>query len=120
MANILLLKNYTDNRGSLNVIEKNLPFEIKRVYYIYNVDNSVRGNHRHKHTMQAAICVKGSCIIDTNNGSEKNSFMLDNPNKCLLLYPEDFHSMYNFTNDAVLLVLASEYYNPNDYIYEKY
>jgi len=120
MAKIINLKTFSDNRGELTVIEQELPFEIKRVFYIYNVNDSVRGGHRHKTTRQAAICVKGSCIISTNDGIKKEDFILDNPSKCLLLEPNDWHIMHHFSTDAVLLVLANKIYDPNDYIYEDY
>jgi dTDP-4-dehydrorhamnose 3,5-epimerase-like enzyme len=120
MSHIVKLRTNSDSRGSLTVIEKVLGFDIKRVYYIYNVDESIRGGHRHKITTQAAVCIKGSCEIFVNNGKEKFTYTLNNPDQCLILEPEDWHSMSNFTSDAVLLVLASEYYDPNDYIIENY
>jgi dTDP-4-dehydrorhamnose 3,5-epimerase-like enzyme len=120
MPKFINIETHNNNRGSLSVLEKNIPFEIKRVFYIYNVDESVRGNHRHYKTIQAAICINGSCKISNDNGIIKEEFVLDNPEKCLFLYPEDFHSMHSFSKDAVLLVLASEFYDPKDYIYESY
>lgn len=120
MAHIHSLKTFTDQRGNLTVIEKTIPFDIKRIFYIYGVDSSVRGGHRHHKTIQAAICIKGSCSISNNNGIKQEVFELDNPAKCLILEPEDWHQMYNFTSDAILMVLASEYFDQNDYIFEKY
>lgn len=120
MPKLIEIKTFKDERGSLTVLEDNIPFDIKRVFYIYDVDNSIRGNHRHHKTIQAAICIKGSCIIKNDNGNNKNEYLLDSPNKCLLLYPEDYHSMSSFKNDAILLVLASEKFDPEDYIYEPY
>lgn len=121
MAYLIDLKTVSDSKGNLTVIEKALPFDIKRVYYIYNVGHSItRGGHRHFSTIQAAVCVKGECVIETDNGKENNSFSLNSPEKCLVLNPDDWHSMSNFSEDCVLLVLASENYSPEDYIYEKY
>ena len=120
MASLIDLKTFTDNRGNLTVIERVIPFEIKRIFYIYGVDDSARGGHRHKSTYQAAICLVGSCIIHNNNGKCKESFVLDSPSKCLILNPEDWHQMENFSRDAILMVLASEYFDPGDYIYQKY
>ena len=62
MAELIDLKTYTDRRGNLTVIEKVIPFDIKRIFYIYGVDDSVRGGHRHHKTVQAAICLQGHCI----------------------------------------------------------
>ena len=120
MAKLIDLPLFEDQRGSLSVIEKILPFDIKRVFYIYNVDDSVRGKHRHHKTIQAAVCIKGSCIISNDNNTAQEDFLLNNPSKCLILYPEDYHSMHHFTSDAILLVVASEYFDPKDYIYEPY
>jgi dTDP-4-dehydrorhamnose 3,5-epimerase-like enzyme len=120
MAELIKIKSFKDERGSLSVLEKNIPFDIKRVFYIYGVDDSVRGNHRHHKTIQAAICIAGSCIIINDNGIANETFSLDAPSKCLLLYPADFHSMHHFSKDAILLVLASEYFDKDDYIYEPY
>jgi dTDP-4-dehydrorhamnose 3,5-epimerase-like enzyme len=120
MARLLDLKTFTDARGNLTVIEKVLSFEIRRIFYIYGVDSSVRGGHRHHKTHQAAICLKGSCIISNDDGSKQETFVLDNPAKCLLLGPRDWHQMHHFTPDAILMVLASEYFDPTDYIFETY
>jgi len=120
MADLIQLTTYKDNRGALTVIEKILPFDVKRIFYIYGVDDSVRGKHRHHKTIQAAICVKGSCMISNNDGKKEEDFLLDSPEKCLLIYQNDYHWMHKFTPDAVLLVMASEYFNPEDYIYEPY
>jgi len=120
MARIIDLKTYTDQRGNLTVIERVLPFDIKRVFYIYGVDSSIRGGHRHHKTYQAAICIKGGCVISNDDGSHKEVFTLNNPSKCLLLEPRDWHQMHDFTPDAILMVFASEFFDPNDYIYEMY
>nr|WP_255723991.1 FdtA/QdtA family cupin domain-containing protein [Terrimonas ginsenosidimutans] len=114
------MNTFTDARGNLTVIEKVIPFPIKRIFYIYGVDDSVRGGHRHKQTIQAAICLKGSCRIYNDDNKTKQEFLLDNPAKCLILHPEDWHQMYDFSEDAMLMVLASEYFDPEDYIYDAY
>jgi dTDP-4-dehydrorhamnose 3,5-epimerase-like enzyme len=120
LAHFIDLTTFTDSRGNLTVIEKIIPFEIKRIFYIYGVDNSIRGGHRHHETIQAAICIQGSCIIGNNNGKETSEFLLDKPHKCLIINPKDWHQMYEFSENAILMVLASRYYNPDDYIFEPY
>ena len=120
MAYIVDLKTFTDKRGNLTVIENVLPFQIKRVFYIYGVDESVRGGHRHHKTIQAAICIQGECKIYNNNSEKEEVFHLDIPSKCLILEPKDWHKMYDFSKDAILMVLASENYNENDYIFKGY
>lgn len=120
MAYLFDLQTYTDKRGNLTVIEKTIPFDIKRVFYIYGVDDSKRGGHRHHKTIQAAICIQGSCKIYNNNNISEEVFELNQPSKCLILNPEDWHTMYDFTKDAILMVFASEYFDNNDYIFEPY
>jgi dTDP-4-dehydrorhamnose 3,5-epimerase-like enzyme len=120
MAHLINLKTFTDVRGNLTVIERSIPFDIKRIFYIYGVDESVRGGHRHKKTIQAAICIQGSCIISNNDGTKEEIFALDSPSKCLIIEPRDWHQMHDFTKNAILMVIASEYFDPNDYIYEPY
>ena len=119
MAHIINLPTFSDARGNLTVVEKLLPFDIKRFYYIYDVTNK-RGGHRHKKTIQALICLGGSCEIYIHNGEKEETILLDNPSKCLILDPKDWHTMDNFSQGATLLVFSSEYYDRNDYIDEEY
>ena len=120
MAHFIHLKTFGDQRGNLTVMEKEIPFDIKRIFYIYGVDDSVRGGHRPHNTIQAAICIHGNCIVSNDNGKEQEDFILDSPDKCLILNPEDWHTMHHFTPDTVLLVLASTPFNADDYIFEPY
>jgi dTDP-4-dehydrorhamnose 3,5-epimerase-like enzyme len=122
MAYLIDLKTFTDKRGNLTVIEKIIPFEIKRVFYIYGVEDSTRGLHRHHKTIQAAITIQGSCEIwnQSDVNSKKELFLMNHPSKCLIINPEDFHWMKNFSKDCILMVFASEFFDPEDYIYESY
>src|SRR5688572_24355541 len=120
MAYLINLKTFTDKRGNLTVIEKSIPFDIKRIFYIYGVDDSVRGGHRHHKTVQAAICIKGSCKIYNHNGEKEDTYVLDLPSKCLIIDCKDWHTMYDFSSDAILMVLASEYFDEKDYVFEPY
>lgn len=120
MAYLINLKTFTDKRGNLTVIEKVVPFDIKRIFYIYGVDDSIRGGHRHVKTVQAAICIQGSCIIFNDDNETKQEFILDSPDKCLILEPKDWHQMHSFSKDAILMVLASENFEASDYIHEPY
>jgi dTDP-4-dehydrorhamnose 3,5-epimerase-like enzyme len=120
MANIINITTFKDSRGILTVLDKIIDFEIKRLFYIYSVDNSDRGGHRHHNTRQAAICIQGSCKITNDNGQKVDIFELNTPDKCLILEPEDWHVMHEFSKDAILLVLASTAFDPKDYIYEPY
>jgi len=121
MAYMISLRTFSDDRGHLTVAEKEVPFDIKRIFYIYGMpSDTVRGGHRHYETIHACICVKGSCRIRVEDGKEQIDFVLDAPEKCLILNPEDWHTMQDFSADCVLLALASDYYNPDEYIYEGY
>lgn len=121
MAKLIDLKTFTDSRGNLTVIERVIPFDVKRIFYIYGVDSSVRGGHRHHKTIQAAICLKGKCRIINEDGiGLKQEYLLERPDQCLILEPKDWHQMDQFSTDAILMVLASEYFSQDDYIYEPY
>lgn len=112
-------KNIKGNYGELVPIESNkeIPFEIKRVYYIFNVEDNVRrGFHSHYNLHQALICVKGSVKIELKNPNESEIVTLDNPSEALYIGPMIWREMYDFTDDAVLLVLASDHYSEEDYI----
>ncbi len=120
MAHKIDLKTYTDHRGHLTVLEKVIPFDVKRIFYIYGVDDSIRGGHRHHSNIQAAVCLKGSCSIYNQDGHSEQIFDLNSPEQCLILEPTDWHQMFDFSEDAILMVLASEYFDAADYIYEPY
>jgi hypothetical protein len=120
MAYLIDLKTFTDYRGNLTVIENVLPFKIKRIFYIYGVDGSVRGGHRHHKTIQAAICIKGRCKILNNDGNQTVTYSLRTPSQCLILEQKDWHAMFEFSKNAILMVLASENFDERDYIFEKY
>lgn len=113
------LQIHGDNRGKLNVIEgkKDIPFEIKRVYFLYETVNGfVRGKHAHKKLEQILICVGGKCSLRLNDGIKEQEVVLDNPNKGLYIGPGIWREMYDFSEGAILLVLASELYDEDDYI----
>lgn len=118
-------KTNGDDRGSLIAIEEgyNTPFEIKRVYYIFDTKEGVeRGFHAHINLKQMAIVVKGSCTFVLDNGIKKEEIELNNPNQGLLIEGLIWREMKNFSPDCVLLVLASQHYDESDYIrnYDKF
>ncbi len=119
MAHLINLNTILDERGCLTVIDKVLPFEIKRVYWI-NGATRKRGGHRHKKTKQALVCLSGRCEVFVNDGYTERSFSMDQPDKCLLIDPEDWHTMDRFSEGCIVLVLASETYDAEDYINEGY
>ncbi len=112
-------KTLGDNRGSLIAIEEgyNAPFEIKRVYYIFDTKEGVhRGFHAHMNLEQLCIVVKGSCIFVLDDGKKKEEIKLSNPNEGLYIKNLIWREMKEFSEDCVLVVLASEHYVESDYI----
>ncbi|WP_063660041.1 sugar 3,4-ketoisomerase [Aliivibrio fischeri] len=113
------LQSHGDERGSLVSLEenKNIPFEIKRVYYIFDTKEQVRrGLHAHKKLKQLAIVLKGSCRFLLDNGSEKIEILLDNPSQGLYIESVIWREMFDFSDDCVLMVLADSVYDESDYI----
>lgn len=112
------IRRYSDTRGYLSVVENGLdiPFDIKRIYYLYMVPEVARGAHAHKELQQLLIATSGSVEVIMDDGKEKKSFMLDRPWKGLLIPAGLWRDLENFSGGAVLLCLASEKYDPEDYI----
>lgn len=123
MASLIQLPQFTDERGSLTVldnIEEMIPFKVKRIFFINAALDIIRGGHRHHSTRQAVICINGYCTVSNHDGEKKESFYLNSSSLCLFLETFDWHEMHDFSKDAILLVLASESFYPEDYIYEPY
>lgn len=117
--NIIPLQAHGDERGSLITLEegKNIPFQVKRVYYLFNTKEDVRrGFHAHKALKQVAIAVRGSCRFVLDDGSERVEVLLDNPAQGLLIESFMWREMYDFSDDCVLMVLADQLYDETDYI----
>lgn len=117
--NTIEFKKLGDDRGSLVSLEqnKNIPFEIKRIYYIFGTKDGVsRGFHAHKNLQQVAICVKGSCRFLLDDGKTKEEIILDKPDTGLHINSFIWREMHDFSEDCVLMVLASELYDEDDYI----
>lgn len=116
---LIPLQTHGDDRGSLIALEEehNIPFEIKRVYYMFNTKDGVRrGLHAHRKLKQVAIAVRGSCRFVLDDGKERVEILLDNPAQGLLIDSCIWREMYDFSQDCVLMVLADSHYDENDYI----
>lgn len=112
-------QQHGDNRGQLVSLEEygDIPFEIKRVYYMYDtLEGVVRGHHAHKNLQQILICIHGSCKISLDNGTEKKIVYMEKPYEGLFIPNDMWREMYDFSPDAVLMCLASEIYSEEDYI----
>jgi dTDP-4-dehydrorhamnose 3,5-epimerase-like enzyme len=107
--------------GTLSVAEafKSIPFEIKRVYYIYNLvhhDNVCRGKHAHKKLEQALFCVNGSCSISLDDGTRRQEIELADPGTGIYVGPGVWTTLFNFRNNCILIVFASDFFSEEDYI----
>lgn len=115
---IIDIRKYTDNRGYLSVIEGgvDIPFDIKRIYYLYMVPEAARGAHAHKELQQLMVATSGSVSVTLDDGRDKKTFVLDKPWKGLLVVPGLWRDLDNFAGGTVCMVLASEKYEAADYI----
>ena len=117
IVQLQFFKDYPD--GDLFIAsQKNIGFEIKRVYFINNFANrtAIRGQHAHKKLHQVIFCINGSFTLCLDDGLKKQTIVLDAPLYGVILGPELWHEMTAFSKDCVILVFASDYYEENDYV----
>ncbi len=119
------INKHNSDSGTLSVIENgiNCPFDIKRVYYTYDIPTGAeRGGHAHKNIQQLIIAASGSFNVDIDDGKNKETIFLNSPYKGLLITPGIWRELNNFSSGAVVLVFASELYNEEEYIrsYEEF
>ncbi len=108
-----------DAKGHLVALEelRQIPFELKRIYYIFGTQLGVtRGLHAHRELRQLAVCVSGSVTMLLDDGVERTTLVLDRPDRGVLIEPMIWHEMSDFSEQAVLLVAAEDYYDEADYI----
>ena len=118
MCSIVNLKKITDPRGNLTYIEgtHDVPFQIKRVYYLYDVPGgSIRGGHAHKHLQQLIVAMSGSFDVTVDDGYQRSTFHLNRSYYGLYIPNMVWRELDNFSSGSVCLVLASEYYDEGDY-----
>jgi dTDP-4-dehydrorhamnose 3,5-epimerase-like enzyme len=117
-CNLIDLPKFTDARGNLAVVEssKDLPFEIKRVFYLYDVpQNTTRAAHAHSELVLLIIPLSGSFDVVLDDGKQKLTHHLKNPSQGLFISPMVWHELENFAPGSVCLVLASKHYDEADY-----
>jgi dTDP-4-dehydrorhamnose 3,5-epimerase-like enzyme len=121
MAELKKLTTKVDERGSLSVIENVLPFDIKRVFFLYNIKSGEkRGGHGHIKTKMALVATGGHVDILVANGRDQDrTYHLNSASEVLILNPEDWHQLSNFSKHCSVIVMASENYDPEDYFYDK-
>lgn len=116
------LQKRGDDRGSLIALEegRNVPFTVRRVYYLFETKPGIRrGFHAHRDLKQLVVAVRGSCRFLLDDGREQIELLLDNPAQGLLVESMIWREMYDFSEDCVLMVLASALYDESDYIRDK-
>ena len=119
--NIIELPRVSDPRGNLTFAEEQqlVPFDIKRAYWVYDVPaGERRGGHAHKRLQQLVIAVNGSFTVTLDNGYERRSVLLNHPWQGLVIDVNTWRTLDDFSSGAVCLVLASEHYDEDDYIYD--
>ncbi len=121
-SGIIKLKKITDKDGDGDMFiaeaTKNIPFKIKRVFFINHPKRkrSIRGKHAHKKFNQAIFCVNGSFVLNLDDGRNKQSIVVNDPSVGVLLGPELWHTMTNLSKGCNILVLADDFYHESDYI----
>ena len=118
-------KHHSDRKGNLTVVENGntLPFDVKRVYYIYDVPSGEsRGAHAHKELSQLIVAASGSFSVTLDDGEVKRTFLLNRPYQGLYVVPGIWRTLEDFSSGSVCMVLASQIYDENDYIrdYEEF
>ena len=116
---IELDKHHSDRKGNLSVVEsyKDVPFDVKRVYYLYDVPGGEsRGGHAHKALYQLIVAASGSFSVILDDGKNKKTFDLKRPYQGLLVVPGIWRTLEDFSSGSVCMVLASERYDESDYI----
>ncbi|MNF39255.1 TDP-4-oxo-6-deoxy-alpha-D-glucose-3,4-oxoisomerase [compost metagenome] len=125
LVKLIDFREIADTRGALVALEsgQDIPFEIRRVYYLYQLSNSFhRGFHAHRKLEQVAVCLSGSCSFLLDDGLNRQTLKLASPAQGLRIEPMVWHEMFDFSSDCVLMVIASEPYDESDYIrdYEQF
>lgn len=117
---LISIPKIEEPRGNLSVIENDcIPFEMKRVYYLYDVPSGAeRGGHAHKNLKQFLIALSGSFDVVLNDGKEKQTITLNKPFEGLLINPGIWRELNNFSSGSVCLVIASAVFDEGDYIRE--
>lgn len=107
-------------KGKLSFMESNthIPFNIKRIFYIYDIKDLtvIRGGHAHKTLQQVIFCLNGSFTLELDNGNEKEEIYLNKPNEGVIIEAKIWLTMKKISKNTIIMVIASDYYDEIDYI----
>ena len=123
-SGVVKLQTFIDKNGDWDIFiaeaTKNIPFKIKRVFFIRHpkIKKSVRGRHAHKKTNQAIFCINGTFVLNLDDGRAKQSILMDDPSIGIILGPKLWHTMTDLSKNCNILVIADSFYNEDDYIRE--
>ena len=113
------IATFTDERGAISVIDKELPFQVKRVFWLHHIEEGKdRGAHALLDGMEIIVAVHGSFVVDLDDGSEKSSIQLDSPSRGLIIRPGVWFRAHSYKKEGVSLILADEEYSRNKYTYD--
>ena len=116
---LLDIATFTDERGAISVIDKELPFEVKRVFWLHHIqEGKDRGAHALLEGMEIMIAVHGSFVVDLDDGNAKTSVLLDDPSKGLIVFPGVWFRTHSYKEDGVSLILADDEYSRDRYTYD--
>ena len=113
------IPTFTDERGAISVMDKELPFQVRRVFWLHNIaEGKDRGAHALLDSNEIIVAVHGSFIVDLDDTKNKTSILLDNPNKGLIIRPGIWFRTHSYKDDGVSLILAEEEYARDKYTYD--
>jgi len=118
-CNLIDIPTFTDERGAISVMDKELPFEVKRVFWLHHIaEGKDRGAHALLDSEEIMVAVHGAFVVDLDDAVNRTSILLDNPNKGLMIRPGIWFRTHSYKDDGVSLILASEEYARNKYTYD--
>ena len=118
-CNLIVVPTFTDERGAISVMDKELPFQVRRVFWLHHIaDGKDRGEHALLDSTEIIVAVHGSFVVDLDDTVSKTSVLLDSPDKGLVIRPGIWFRTHSYKNDGVSLILAEEEYARNKYTYD--
>lgn len=118
-CDIIDIPTFADNRGAISVMDKELPFQVRRVFWLHHIaDGKNRGEHALLDSTEIIVAVHGSFVVDLDDTVGKNSVLLDSPNKGLMIRPGIWFRTHSYKDDGVSLILAEEEYARDKYTYD--